>query len=533
MLEELDDIIKNFNTTPILFIGSGISRRYLNLPDWKGLLFYFIGRLNSATLDDMAYARYFNEAGKSMPKMATLLEADFNKKWFEDSAFRKVTSPTFLRDIAAGALSPFKVEIAEYIDYLTRNNCNVNSEEYKREIPELRELLEKNISGVITTNYDKFIEQLAPAYKVYTGQDELIFSNIQELGEIYKIHGSIARPDSIVINEEDYAHFKDQCAYLSAKILTLFMEYPIVFLGYSLNDEDVIEILGHIAKCLNNEQLSQLENRMIFVQRAHSDAEVRICSMRQNFGEKSINMKGVKLMDFAVLYRALRRKKRGLPVHVARYYKEEFYRFAITNDPNASVMKVAELSDKRVDDQDLMIAIGTKQVISQYGLVGVSEKDLYEDILFDSLKEYGGKAIANRVLPKLLKRNSNRLPVFKYIREEENWSTEIKNKFKIISDEDFDKLFLNRTLLKQRDRNRNRMPDKDVDSVWQLHSGLALSTVMQYLCCLHKSEINLVSLKNVLLQIYQKLGGKNNWYSAKGSSDFKRLIRIYDWLKNS
>ena len=180
-----------------------------------------------------------------------------------------------------------------------------------------------------------------------------------------------------------------------------------------------------------------------------------------------------------------------------------------------------------------MIAIGTKQVISQYGLVGVSEKDLYEDILFDSLKEYGGKAIANRVLPKLLKRNSNRLPVFKYIREEENWSTEIKNKFKIISDEDFDKLFLNRTLLKQRDRNRNRMPDKDVDSVWQLHSGLALSTVMQYLCCLHKSEINLVSLKNVLLQIYQKLGGKNNWYSAKGSSDFKRLIRIYDWLKNS
>ena len=94
-------------------------------------------------------------------------------------------------------------------------------------------------------------------------------------------------------------------------------------------------------------------------------------------------------MDFAVLYQTLRRKKRGLPVHVARYYKEEFYRFAITNDPNAAVMKVAELSDKRVDDQDLMIAIGTKQVISQYGLVGVSEKDLYEDILFDSLKEYG------------------------------------------------------------------------------------------------------------------------------------------------
>lgn len=50
----------------------------------------------------MAYARYFNEAGKSMPKMATLLEADFNKKWFEESAFRKVTSPTFLEILRQG-----------------------------------------------------------------------------------------------------------------------------------------------------------------------------------------------------------------------------------------------------------------------------------------------------------------------------------------------------------------------------------------------------------------------------------------------
>ena len=70
-------------------------------------------------------------------------------------------------------------------------------------------------------------------YKVFIGQEQLVFSSIQEIAEIYKIHGCISNPDSLIINESDYSNFYSKGKYLAAKLMTIFMEYPIIFVGYS------------------------------------------------------------------------------------------------------------------------------------------------------------------------------------------------------------------------------------------------------------------------------------------------------------
>ena len=110
------------------------------------------------------------------------------------------------------------------------------------------------------------MEDYFEGFTKYVGQTELIFSAIQGVAEIYKIHGSLESPESIVINEADYLKFEEKSAYLAAKLMTIFMEYPIIFMGYSISDNNIINIIKSIVNCLDENQVRMLENRFVFVE---------------------------------------------------------------------------------------------------------------------------------------------------------------------------------------------------------------------------------------------------------------------------
>lgn len=140
---KLEDIISKFNTTPVLFIGSGISRRYLSLPDWKGLLEHFARVIEDGAF---AYSAYENKAKSLdckagiMPKIAELIQKDFDAKWFADPTIRTVDDEVLER-IRNNGLSPFKAEIAAFI-----KNSTIIDPSYQDEINKLAQISEKSIA---------------------------------------------------------------------------------------------------------------------------------------------------------------------------------------------------------------------------------------------------------------------------------------------------------------------------------------------------------------------------------------------------
>jgi len=122
----------------------------------------------------------------------------------------------------------------------------------KKPSPALRALAQLNFPLIITTNYDNLFEQaLAAAGKtphVHWYQkdssnptpDVLDWSKDEPF--VFKLHGDISDPKSIVITDEDYIHFvlrmseKDQFHPVPETFRYHFNRWPTLFVGYSLLD---------------------------------------------------------------------------------------------------------------------------------------------------------------------------------------------------------------------------------------------------------------------------------------------------------
>lgn len=512
--------LKKSDHLPMLFVGSGMSIRYLGLDNWEGLLRKFA---RIAADREFAFEMYVQQAKGLeckeglLPKVAELIEQDFNMCWFKDDQFKKNREESI--DELSRSISPFKIEIARYM----REKSQEHAPLYATEIGLFKQLEMRSIGGVLTTNYDSFIEDIFTSYTKYIGQEELLFSTLHGISEIYKIHGCCSKPESIVINEADYEDFSEKNAYLAAKILTIFLEHPIVFIGYSINDKNIENILKSIVKCLSTDNLEKIRERLIFIERAKDGAAEEISTYSKSFeGGKSIDMTRIRLKNYEVLYQALLENQAKYNAPMLRRLKQDIYELVLTNKPTGRIRTV-NLEDEKLDDVEVVIGVGVLADFGQKGYAGISAEDLYADVVLDN-RDFEAESIVQLALPILLARNSNSLPIFKYLC---NYSDDLPERVSAaVKDKNsFDDL-LSGTIKRSRERHACRH-----ETIASMCAKLSDGKCLQALPHLKEENISVAELHSFLVRILTENPSVLSTGEQGFKTDLKRAIRIYDWLK--
>ena len=238
-----DDVaacLDSMGVQPTLFVGSGISQRYYGGPSWASLLSTLAEQC--PTIDrDFAY---YNQIHNSLPDVGSTFANKFREWAWGDG---RELFPDELFEASAKADIYIKHFVASYFEGLVASEDAVEmSSQFSEELDALKQI---RPHAIITTNYDRFLEQLFPDYSPAIGE-RIIRTNYSSIGDILKIHGCSSEPSSIVLTRNDYEEFESKKKYLSAKLLTFFAEHPLVFLGYSAEDPNIKAILSDIDEIL-------------------------------------------------------------------------------------------------------------------------------------------------------------------------------------------------------------------------------------------------------------------------------------------
>ncbi|MFY0531632.1 SIR2 family protein [Nannocystis pusilla] len=419
LLPALAAHLRAFTASPYLFVGSGLSRRYLGLETWDGLLRRFASEL------DFDYSYFLSKGASYLPRVASLIAEHYHRAWFTNDRFaeNRARFAAQVTDIT----SPLRISISRYL-------CEKNLDTERLEphlVQEIEQLRQATVDGIITTNWDSMLESIFSEYKPYVGQDSLIFHPITGIGEIYKVHGCSSSPASLILTEDDYRRFEGKNPYLAAKLTTIFVEHPVLFLGYSGADSNIRKILGALTHCLGPENTEKLRDRLIFVEWVPGSAgsiQPSEITVMEADTSTIIPVTKIRVDGFLPVYQALSESRRRIPARILRQLKEQVYDLVLNNDPHG-LLHVKDLESDR-DPSEIQIVYGVGVVPpgapTSVGYRGLHREAIVFDVIYDDGEPVRGEPfrkprlrsdlVIQEVLPELLK-TTPWVPVHKYIRE--------------------------------------------------------------------------------------------------------------------
>ena len=493
---DIKDFINNYNNHPVLFVGTGISLRYLeDSYNWDNLLKKIISDIgmNEEDYYDIKADNQFN-GEYDYTRIGSDIEKIFNKKLAENrnGKFEKINNEFYkLMKSSDLNVSRFKIYIADIFKNI------ILKEGVGRELSYLKKA-RKNIGSIVTTNYDCFLEDIFE-FTPLIGND-ILLSN--PYGALYKIHGCISKPEKIIITKEDYDYFDDKYELIRAQLLSLFIHNPIIFLGYSVSDDNIKKILETIFSYVepNSEQAEKIRKNFLLV-------EYEKNSENSNVVEHDITLKDNKLIrinkmktdNYEKLYNALSNLQ--LPVSAMDIRKVQ----NIVKDIYAGGdIKVAITEDiDSLRNNEKILAIGSKRTIT------IDYHTAPELMInyFKILEEENSDIL--RVIDKLKIQSQQYFPIFAFSKINKNIQSIEKLKLQQENN-------LKNTL--ERIPPKQKIKFESIDELFEpniIAQSYKTNTLMYNVEC---GNISLDNLKDYLIK-----------YDEKETTDYRRLLCLYDY----
>lgn len=302
--DDIEACLDSMGCQPILFVGSGFSRRYIHAPNWEELLIAMAELCPNITKN---YAYYKQSFKNEIDIGSNFIEPFKEWAWGNTEEF---PPDLFTTDYNSDIYLKYK--ISEYINKITPSDPISELNDLKNELMALKSI---NPHAIITTNYDSLLQKLFNEYIPIVGQQILKY-NTFSIGEIFKIHGCVSDPKSLILTRNDYDEFLKKKKYLSAKLLTFFAEHPLLFIGYSASDPNIRSILSDIDEIISEE--SELIPNIYILQwqesLSESDYPRRDTSISLD-DHRNIRVKCIIAKDFEWVFKAFAQNKPLESIH--------------------------------------------------------------------------------------------------------------------------------------------------------------------------------------------------------------------------
>lgn len=503
----IEKFFKEMRNHPVLFLGTGFSLRYLNVSyTWRELLekiaidIYGEKRLFLELLSDFS-----NEGKVNYKKLAEKLEFDFEKISKNHSDFEDVNDIFYENMDKELKISRFKIYISQILSDISEKS------EKKSELADLIKA-RKNIGSIITTNYDQFIEHVFK-FNPLVG-NKILFSN--PYGSVYKIHGCVTDYDSIVITESDYEKFDKKYELIKAQILSLFMHNPIIFIGYSLADENIISILKTIFSYVdvNSEEAEKIRNNFLLVEFDNGNMNTEVIEHDIQISEiGTIRINKIKTDNFSAIYQKISDLTLRVSAMEIRKVQSVWHKIVVGNGGVA--VTITDDIDN-LDNDDMVLAIGSKNNI-RYDFRNLN--DIVRDY-FNIIDEENVELI--KIINKHpILSNKNIFPIFAF----SNICQEIDNVDRI---KNLQKKKLNAHISSAKFNNYNQINSK-YSSIMDISIDESLSNNKKYNLIFWNFYHDNLTFEEVKSYLMENLPNKS--LNANAVTEVKRLLCLYDIKK--